>query len=324
MDLDWLLPRDIVEFSSILLGALILDFLYPYHSGIMYKIHPVHTAYTFAIALYRKLPKNRLMGVALWIATVFIHTALYMFVLYVVNSVHRVLWILFSIYLLKVSLSLKLLLDYVKAVYLHLKNRDIVHARKTISNIVRRSVENLYEGHIASAAIESLFESLVDGFTSPLFFYLFLGSIGALIQRLANTMDSALGYREPMFKDIGWFSAKVDTILNFVPARLTALITLALCSTVGGSIRRGWYIYLRDRKSTESINAGNPMAATAGCLGVKLEKIESYTIGREFHLPTHSDVLRAVELSIYVSIVYVVFLHLLVLPIHHLIYLANT
>lgn len=311
MDLSWFIPRNFVEFASILFTALLLDFVYPYHKGIMYKIHPVHTAYTLAITLFRKFRRTKAMGVVIWFIVVVIHVVGYFFILYISNYVNRILWILCSSYILKVSISMKLLVHYVENVCKSLEKNNIVDARKIVSNIVRRNVDNLDKNYIASAAIESLFENIVDGYTSPLLYYTLLGSIGALIQRIANAMDSALGYKHEEFRDVGWFSAKIDTVINFIPARLTAILTLFLCIKSKLRFRERFKVWLENRKNTESINAGISMSAAAGCLKIRLEKIGSYVIAKEFLLPSHKDVAEAVQLAIYVAMFYVILMCLI-------------
>jgi len=284
--------------------AITMDFIYPYHSGLMLIIHPVHTSYVMALKLHNHLPKTKTSGIIIWSIVVITHTLLYTLILYL-SSFNRLLWILTSSYILKVSISLKLLIVHVRNVELGLKVGDISYARHYVSGIVRRDVSKLGEAHIASAAIESLFESLVDGLTSPLLYYTFLGPIGALIQRLVNSLDSALGYKTNEFINTGWFSAKVDTIINYLPSRITSLLTILLCSLVNGSIKRALTIYLRDRGNTESINAGVIFASVSGCLSVRLEKINTYCIGSEFNLPKPNDISKSLRLVLMIITSYI-------------------
>ncbi len=316
MDIEWLLPKNIFEFSVILLSILALDVIYPKHTGILYRIHPVHTAYEMSLSLYRKFPKTRVAGVIIWFIVVSTHTIIYTLILYMLSKIHRILWLVFSVYILKTSTSIKLLVDHVTDVYHCLRRENLMCAREAVSNIVRRDVKNLGEGHVASAAIESLFENIVDSFTSPLLYFLVLGPIGALIQRIANALDAALGYKHEPFKYVGWFSAKMDTILNFVPARLTAFLLIALCPLAKGSIKKSLAIYLRDKGNTESVNSGHPLSAASGCLSIKLEKLGSYTIGKEYCLPTHVDIAKALKLAIYITTFYIVLLHILFIIMH--------
>ncbi|MEM3905086.1 MAG: cobalamin biosynthesis protein, partial [Sulfolobales archaeon] len=238
------------------------------------------------------------------------HTVPYVLILYL-SSFNRLLWVLTSSYILKVSISLRLLLIHVRNVEFGLRSGDINYARQYVSGIVRRDVSKLGEGHIASATIESLFESLVDGFTSPLLYYTFLGPIGALLQRLVNSLDSALGYRTDEFINTGWFSAKVDTIINYIPSRVTSLLIILLCPLVNGSLKRSLTTYLRDRGKTESVNAGSIFASVSGCLSVKLEKVNIYCIGSEFNLPKHEDISKSVRLALITTTSYIFLTYLL-------------
>ncbi|MEM0368652.1 MAG: cobalamin biosynthesis protein [Desulfurococcaceae archaeon] len=308
MDLTWLYPSNAIEFSVILVTALILDYVYPFHRGILYRIHPVHTAYFMALKMFRKLPKTRAVGVGIWFIVVFTHLIFYGILLYLFNILNRMLWLVGATYILKVSISLRLLLDHVHRTTVCLANNDIVCAREAISGAVRRDVSQLGEGHISSAAIETLFENVVDGFTSPLLYYLVIGPLGALFQRLVNTMDAALGYKERDFIKVGWFSARVDDAVNYIPARLTALLTIALCILVKGSPRTSVRMIREEGKRIESINGRVVISAASGCMQVKLEKIGAYTVGREYALPKNSDIVKALRLSIYVCTFFIIVL----------------
>ena len=267
-----------LDFITILLLAHALDFIYPFHRGFLYLIHPVHTSYVIGLKL-GKLYSSKLRGVATWFAVVVIHLAIYVPLLYVSWTINRVLWIIVSAYILKVSMSLRLLIDIVGNVSRCLSRGDLDCAKMWTQQIVRRDVYSLDEEHVASAAIESLAESLVDGYTSPLLYFALLGPVGALIQRIANTLDSAIGYKHNGYRDVGWFSAKMDTILNYLPARLTALIIVLLAPLAKTSIGFAYRIWRRDCRKTESLNAGHPMSAMAGALMVRLEKIGCYVLG---------------------------------------------
>ena len=302
----------------IILSSLALDIIYPYHSGILYRIHVVHTSYMMALKLFKKAPRTKLHGLLIWLFTVVSHIGLYTLILYASSLVHRILWLIASIYVLKNSISLKLLLNHVRGVEECLKENNLECAKRNVSGIVRRRVDDLGSGHVASAALESLYESLVDGFTSPLLYYVFLGPLGSLLQRIINTLDSALGYKEPEYREVGWFSAKADTIINYVPARLTAFIEILTCPLIKGSLLEAFKIYNRDKDATESMNAGHPMAAASGCLRVKLEKISSYTIGREYDLPKWKDLHSGIIHVILITIIYLLIVFILIIAIQHL------
>lgn len=301
IDPGFLIPRDPLERVLAILIGLLMDLAYPSHSGFMLKIHPVYTSYK--MALWISPPgSSRLRGSIAWLAVVFSHIAVYGSILYISYSVSKILWILVSSYIVKISIPVRLLRDIVSSIAKCLDIGDIDCARRKTSWIVRRDTRSLGEGHLASASIESLFESTVDGISSPLLYTALLGPIGGLTQRIINTLDSALGYKTPEYIEAGWLSAKADTAINYIPARLTAILIVILSPLAGGSIRRAYRIYRLYRKKTESKNAGHPMAAAAGALSVRLEKIGSYVLG-EGTLPRSADIHRALRLFTAITVV---------------------
>lgn len=297
-----------------LLIALIMDYVYPMHRGLMYLIHPVHLTYSIATRLYRPY-SSRPWGVAIWFASTLPVLLIYaapLIMVPLVNAVIEFIMLIYVGFIIKLSISLKLLLDIVNDYINSIKINDLSGARGTAQQLVRRNVWVIDEAHVNSAVIESLFESLVDGFSSPLFYLILFGPVGALLQRLSNTMDSALGYTDEPYRRVGWFSAKVDTILNYVPARLTALVVMLAGLIIGR--RPNVKVYLRYRSATRSLNAGHPMAAAASVLNITLEKIGEYRIGHG-QLPNLSDLLDAVKLAKAASILIILITVLCLIPI---------
>ncbi len=280
-----------------LLLAHILDYIYPYHSGLMFLIHPVHTSYMMAKALGKPY-SSRVRGVMTWLITLSTHIVLYGLVLYVAWSVSTYLWMIIASYIMKTSFSLKLLLDIVRRSRDCMVRGDWDCARYWVQQIVRRDVYKIDNEHVISAAVESLAESLVDGYLSPLLYITVLGPLGGLLQRVVNSMDSALGYKDPEYVNVGWFSAKADTVINFIPARVAAMLLIILSPSVGGSVRHSLNVWMMYRKATESVNAGNPISAIAGALKIRLEKIGSYVIGEPLKNLDHTVVTAALRLSI--------------------------
>ncbi len=277
---EFLYPKNPWLIISAILIAHIFDYLYPFHKGFLLTIHPVHTSYLLAIKIGKKY-SSRLRGVATWFLIISLHLIIYSILLYVSWSIHPLLWVFIAGWLIKLSISLKLLISIVKNVERcsNLGNWQCV--RFWTQQIVRRDVYRIDEEHVLSAAIESLAESLVDGYTSPLFHTLLLGPIGALLQRISNTLDGAIGFKVPEYKEVGWFSAKVDTIINLIPARLTAFIIIFLAPFAKTSVRYTYSIWREYHSVTQSLNAGHPISAMAGVLMVKLEKIGDYSIGKK-------------------------------------------
>ncbi|EHP69295.1 cobalamin biosynthesis protein CobD [Metallosphaera yellowstonensis MK1] len=259
-------------------------------------IHPV-VAVGRLSSIFVRPYAGKLHGVILWFVSVIPVFTLCLLPLLVPNVIVKFLLLTL---VLKTTFSIKMLYKIVRE-SLPLDERS----RSLVQQIVRRDLSKSDQGHIASAAIESLFESLVDGITSPIFWFLLLGLPGALIQRFANTMDSMVGYKVPELKEEGYFSAKVDTLLNYVPARLTVLLMGIAGFLLWGNFT-GAFRYVKE-SPVESVNARYPIGAAAGILGVRLEKQGSYSVG-EGNLPTSMDVERALVLFKMTLVLYIVFI----------------
>jgi len=296
---EFLCPRDPVYVIAAMLLGVLLDIAYPYHSGLALRLHLVHTAFIMAKAL-GKPGSSRIRGVVTWFAVMITHLTAYGALLWVAWLVSPVVWVLAAAYVIKVSAPIKLLVDTVKGVYEAASRGDWSRAKELTQGIVRRDVYSLDEGHVLSATVESLAESLVDGFTSPLLYIALLGPLGGLAQRIANTLDGALGFKGGGYADVGWFSAKADTILNYVPARLTAALIVLLAPPASrATLRKAVRCWLTNARVTQSVNAGHSMAAIAAALDVILEKIGHYTItcGNTLPQPKHLWVaIKCVEL----------------------------
>lgn len=181
--------------------------------------------------------------------------------------------------LLKSTLAIRGMERHALAVVDSLDDENLDLARMNLSMIVKRDTRNLDKNHIISGVLESISENTVDGVTAPLFFYAIFGIPGAFVYRVVNTADSMIGYKNNIFRNIGWFTAKCDTILNYIPSRLTGCIMIVSAALLGYDWRSSYNIMIRDAKKTASCNAGYPMAALAGALGTKFEKINHYTLG---------------------------------------------
>jgi adenosylcobinamide-phosphate synthase len=175
--------------------------------------------------------------------------------------------------LLKPALSLRALLAAGAAVERALGAGDLPGARRLLAwHLVSRDTAHLSASEVAGAAIESLAENLSDGFVAPALYHA-LGGVGAAYAyRLVNTADAMLGYRTPELEWFGKAAAHADDALNLVPARVTALLVALAAAAGTGSVRRALRVAGRDAGRTASPNAGWPMAAMAGALGVRLDK----------------------------------------------------
>uniref|UniRef100_UPI0032166572 adenosylcobinamide-phosphate synthase CbiB n=1 Tax=uncultured Draconibacterium sp. TaxID=1573823 RepID=UPI0032166572 len=142
-----------------------------------------------------------------------------------------------------------------------LNKEGLEAGRKQLSMIVGRDTSKLSKNQIRTAVLETLAENLSDGVIAPLFYYALAGVPGMFAYKMANTLDSMIGYKSERYKDFGWFAAKLDDVLNFVPARLTAFIMVLVTFSKQGLL----FIFKYGRKHA-SPNAGYPEAALAGIL----------------------------------------------------------
>ncbi len=200
--------------------------------------------------------------------------------------------------ILKLTLALRGLGRAAGEIHTALDRGDLPEARRlTAWHLVSRDTSMLTEAQISAAAVESVAENASDGVVAPLFYYALFGLPGALAYRFANTADSMLGYRDAAREYLGKVPARLDDALNLIPARLTALALIAAAPLVELDGRRAVTIWRRDHGLTASPNAGHPMSAAAGALGVELEKEGHYTLGAGNRPPDSADIPRALRLA---------------------------
>ncbi len=190
--------------------------------------------------------------------------------------------IVLGTFLLKASLALHELGAAGERVRVPVAARDLPRAREALRSLCSRDPAQLDEEALLTATIQSLAENASDSFVAPLFFFVLFGVPGAIAYRAINTLDAMVGYRGP-FEAVGKASARLDDVVNFVPARLTAALLLLAGWVTGRDVARSWRIYRRDRAKTPSPNGGRPMAMMAGLLGVQLEKKGVYILGDREH-----------------------------------------
>jgi adenosylcobinamide-phosphate synthase len=185
----------------------------------------------------------------------------------------------FSAVILKVTIAVRGMERHAKAITDCLERGDLPGARQNLSMIVRRQTGDLDEQHVLSATIECVGESTVDGIAGPVFYYSLFGPAGAFAYRVINTLDSMVGYKDEYYRNMGWMSARLDTIANYLPARITAFLMVVSAKILGADWKNSLQMLQRDHAKTFSPNAGYPMATMAGALRVRLEKIGHYALG---------------------------------------------
>lgn len=191
---------------------------------------------------------------------------------------HTLLELALTVVLLKPMFAARSLRDAAFAVRDALDAGDLASARRALGSLCSRRADTLDAEELVAATIESVAENTSDSVVAPLLFFACGGVPAAVFYRCVNTLDAMVGYRGRL-EYAGKASARLDDLLNLVPARITALLLLAGGALTRRNLRNGARVLLRDARRTESPNAGWPMAAMAGLLGVRLVKVDHYALG---------------------------------------------
>ncbi len=191
-------------------------------------------------------------------------------------------------------LAARSLRDESLRVYDALKTGTLADARRSVSMIVGRDTDVLDEAGVTRAAVETVAENTSDGEVAPLVYIMLLGPLGGCLYKAVNTMDSMVGYRNQRYERFGTCAARLDDVMNYLPARLSALLMITgagLCGMDAGNARRIWR---RDRRKHASPNSAQTEAVMAGALGVRLAGDAQY-FGVVHKKPYIGDDLRPIE-----------------------------
>ena len=215
-------------------------------------------------------------------------------VVFIAYTLHPLLGLALSTYLIFTTLASKSLLDAGQSVLVPLLNGDLGEARTRLSWLVSRDTANLSEGEIARGTVETLAENFVDGILSPLIYAALGGAPLAMAFKAISTLDSMVGYRNDRYEEFGWFSARTDDWANYVPARLSVPILLLAGWLRRMSVSHAYQMWKRDASGHPSPNGGNPESVVAGLLGIQLGGINIYH-GRTHHRAEMGDALHPVD-----------------------------
>jgi adenosylcobinamide-phosphate synthase len=160
-----------------------------------------------------------------------------------------------GVILLKTTIAIRGMEYHALKVSNALEANDLESARNNLAMIVKRNTKNLDKNHVISGVLESISENTVDGITGPLFYYGLFGLPGAFVYRTINTIDSMIGYKNSIFRNVGWFGAACDTVLNYIPARLTGLVMILATAILKNDWKNSYQIMMEDGTKTESPNA---------------------------------------------------------------------
>jgi adenosylcobinamide-phosphate synthase len=301
----------IIESFFIIGLAILLDFKFGDPKN---KYHPTSWIGTL-IAKFTPIAKNKHPMIEKFggICIVTITSSLVVLLLFALNIgitlvtidyVSLIVSVIVGGLLLKTTIAIHGMEKHAKSVLESLDEENLDMARNHLSMIVKRNTKNLDKNHVLSGVLESISENTVDGITGPLFYYALFGLPGAFVYRVINTSDSMIGYKTDIFKNIGWFAATCDSILNYIPSRLTGLVMIISAAILHNNWKESYKIMIRDGKKTESPNAGYPMAALAGALETKFEKINHYKLGDGETVLTKEHVHSAISIMKLTSVLF--------------------
>lgn len=303
------------------------------------KIHPViiiGKIINFFTDLFIKI-RNKISGLLLFLSTTIVSTVILFVLFSVINLNFYLMFIVYGL-LLSSTFSIKILLSSANDISNDLKE-GIEKARKSVSYLVSRNTNDLSEKLIVSATIESLTENITDSYISPIFYFTIISAIALLFAdnvntfllvfiilwipflfRISNTLDAMVGYENDKLKYIGYFSAKVDDILNYIPARIAGFLIVVSAFILKLDWKNSYKIMLRDARKCPSPNSGFTMASTAGALNIQLVKKDTYILGDN---TVEIDVLhisKAVKLSKFTILLFTVISFLILILIELLIW----
>lgn len=215
-------------------------------------------------------------------------------VLYLAGKIHPYLHLAVMALFCYWMLAAKSLKDESMKVYRELKKEDLKAARRAVSMIVGRDTDQLTAEGVTKAAVETVAENASDGVMAPLLYLAVGGPVLGAFYKAVNTMDSMVGYKNEKYLYFGRFAAKVDDVLNYIPARLSALFMVTAAGLTGLSAKNAWKIFKRDRYNHASPNSAQTEAAMAGALGVQLAG-DAWYFGTLYKKKTIGDALRPVE-----------------------------
>jgi len=266
--------------SEIILLAALIDLVVREPPGT--RVNPIVWVGTLIEKIWRKFKhKNpvieRINGTLFAVIIILLCTIFVYFLLDLLKF-NYLLYLFASALTLKYCIAISAFFDTVKPVKESLMTDDLPAAREHVKHLVTRDTSRLSKEGVISATIESIGENLCDALITPLFYFAILGVPGAVAARIINLLDGCIGYKTPEKKNFGWFAARLDDVVQFIPARITSLLIMISALILG----RGWNsmrIAFRDYRKDDGINSGWSIAAMAGALNVRLEKPGVYKMG---------------------------------------------
>lgn len=238
--------------------------------------------------------RKRTAGAVLVIIVIAVSVMVPEAVILIAERINHCLRMAVEIWLCYRLLAMKSLRTESMRVCAALKSGDIELSRKAVSMIVGRDTQKLDAEGITKAAVETVAENASDGVIAPLIFMFLFGAVGGFFYKAVNTMDSMIGYKNDTYKYFGTAAAKLDDIVNFIPARISACAMIAAAFILKMDYKNAAVIFIRDRYNHKSPNSAQTESVCAGALGVKLAGDACY-FGKLVSKPTIGDALRPIE-----------------------------
>lgn len=279
--------------------GFILDFLFGDPVWLYHPIRLIGALIAFLEKQFRRICKDQknaqfVAGGLLWILVVLVSVVVPCLFLYAAGRVHPVLRFLLESFWCWQLLAAKGLKQESMKVYAEVKKGDLPGARKAVSMIVGRDTQCLDEAGVVKAAVETVAENTSDGVTAPLLFMMIGGAPLGFFYKAVNTMDSMIGYKDEKYLYLGRCAAKMDDVLNYIPARLSAFLMIAAAWVLKMDARGAWRIYLRDRRKHASPNSAQTEAVCAGALQIRLVG-DAWYFGKLYKKDYIGDDIRPVE-----------------------------
>ena len=312
---------------SVLIFSLVIDVIF---GELPTRIHPVviiGSVIGFFKNIFIKL-NSRISGFLVTVLTCFTICLIALIILYL-TSFNSILFIIVYSILLSSTFSVKMLLSTAISIYDDL-NISLDKARESVSYLVSRNTDELTESFIVSAAIESLTENITDSYVAVVFYltlfslimlimnknYIFILLLIALIYRISNTLDAMLGYKTDELMKIGYFPAKLDDFLNYIPSRIAGVFVVFSAFLLKYNWKNSYKVMIRDARKCPSPNSGYTMASAAGALDIQLVKKDTYVLGDVNKTIDKGDILKAVKLSKYTIFLFTLMILLIITIIY--------
>jgi len=269
-----------MEGLFILLLAVVIDSLFGEAPRVIHPVVWMGKVISFwqMFAPVRRGWLQLIYGAVVVLLTIFAFASLAYFLFLYVSKISLMAYIIIAALLLKSAFSFRELRETALKIKVLLAGDNLKEARTKMPGLVSRETQGLGKPALVSATVESVAENACDSFVAPLFYFLLLGVPGAVAYREVNTVDAMIGYHGE-YEYLGRFAAKLDDVLNFIPARISGLLLVVAAYLSKRAGKRAWQVMFRDHGKTESPNAGWPMSAMAGALEVQLEKVDCYSLG---------------------------------------------